>query len=216
MGGARTTLARRPQPRPPLGDRRGGSADRCWSGCAATPEAARGRRPALALAPAPEHVQSRRWSSGAGRPGRARGRCWPAARRRSSLPTLVALRGELLGSLLGARRRAAAALLRLAAGRFDDDRAAGVWRSPACTRFEGDHAARRAYADSARIALEQQLRPRPRTPSSTSSRPGAGVSGPEAEAMREAPSGRWRCASAGRLQRPLLPAPARPDLHAGG
>ena len=63
--------------------------------------------------------------------------------------------------------------------------AAGAWRWHRAYALRGDRRRARAYADSARARLRGAARATPRKRSSTAYRPRAGVSGPQAEAMRE-------------------------------
>ena len=89
-------------------------------------------------------------------PGRRAGHAGPATRRRGPAD-LRGLHGDLLGSLLGARRRPAALVKRLTPTSFDGD--AGSWGLALAGVYEveGDRRRAAAYGDSARAAFEQQL-----------------------------------------------------------
>ena len=108
-------------------------------------------------------------------------------------------------------------LLRLPPGPFDDDRKSGAWRSREPTRYAGDAARARAYADSARIAGEAYLRDAP-DDAQLHALLGTALAyaGRKAEAIRE---GRRAVELAptepGRLPGALYAAPARADLSAG-
>ena len=157
--------------RPPLGDHRAAPRRKACSACGAIPR--RRPPPTAGLAVAPDNldlIENKAMvhlAQGDLAGARAAIRAAPAEVEPTDARGLLR---QLLGSLLGARRRPAAAAAAPAAGAFDDDR--GTWGIVRASTYylRGDRARARVYADSARLAFEEHVRRRRRTtPSATSS-----------------------------------------------
>ncbi len=185
-------------------------------------EARRAADQALALAPTNLDMFSAKVESylGQGDLGGARAVLRGAPRR--STRRASGLHGPVLGPGVGAGRRAAAAATALEPGPFNNDRAGWGITLAQTYWVRGHHARARIYADSARLAFEEQLRGALESTGLESAGLHSGGGGPRVlgpQGRRSSRGGARRGAQSGGegpLQRPVLPAPARPHLRPGG